>query len=518
MKSVKDPTVGEQAGLPALSRIELAVARTLAETPDAEETYNRVLAEIGTALNWELGAVWEVSASDDLRCVAVWEASPQDSLEFRSLSERMTLDSGEGLPGRVWATGKAAWIVDVVADANFPRAQAAARAGFRAAFCFPIRSQRGIVGAMEFFTQTLHEPDEPLLSSMTVLGNLIGQFVVRRRAEDAVRGREALTGAILGAALDAIVTMDPDGRIMEFNRGAERIFGYSRDDVIGEDMAELIVAPALRIAHRHGLARYLETGRSVYLDRPVELTGMRSDGSEFPVELTITHIDLPGPPTFAGFIRDITELKRAEAELRASRARLVETAAIERRRLERNLHDGAQQSLNVLALKLRLAAASASAGPEVIGPILDDAQADLALAVDELRELARGIHPATLTDHGLSRTLAGLAERSPIEVSLTDVPSERLAETLEVAAYYVVAEGLTNVARYADAKHATVSVVLRNRVMTVEVVDNGRGGVDMSKGSGLRGLADRVEALGGSLTVESPHGAGTWLRAEIPTA
>jgi GAF domain-containing protein len=209
MKSAKGPTVGKQARLPALSRIELAVARTLAEAADAEETYNRVLAEIGTALNWELGAVWEVSTSDDLRCVAVWEASPQESLEFRSLSERMTLNSGEGLPGRVWATGKAAWIVDVVADPNFPRAQAAARAGFRAAFCFPIRSPGGIVGAMEFFTQTLHEPDEPLLSSMTVLGNLIGQFVVRRRAEDAVRKREALTGAILGAALDAVVTMDP---------------------------------------------------------------------------------------------------------------------------------------------------------------------------------------------------------------------------------------------------------------------------------------------------------------------
>jgi PAS domain S-box-containing protein len=212
-------------------------------------------------------------------------------------------------------------------------------------------------------------------------------FVVRRRAEEAVRGRQALTGAILGAALDAIITMDRSGRIMEFNRGAERIFGYSSDEVVGNDLAELIVPPSLRALHRRGLARYLETGRSAYLDRRVELTAMRSDGSEFPVELAITQIDLPGPPTFTGFIRDITELKRAEAELKASRARLVETGATERRRLERNLHDGAQQYLNALALKLRLAAASAAEGPHVMVPLLGDAQADLVLAVDALREL-----------------------------------------------------------------------------------------------------------------------------------
>jgi signal transduction histidine kinase len=132
--------------------------------------------------------------------------------------------------------------------------------------------------------------------------------------------------------------------------------------------------------------------------------------------------------------------------------------------------------------------------------------------------LARGIHPATLTDHGLGPALAGLAERSPIEVSISEVPSERLSENLEVAAYYVVAEGLTNIAKYAQADEASVSVVYRPQVLAVEVADNGVGGADMSKGSGLRGLADRVEALGGRLAVDSPPGGGTRLRAEIPTA
>jgi PAS domain S-box-containing protein len=518
VKGVRDSVSGGQGALSILSRIELAVAGALAEAASAEETYQRVLAEIGTALGWELGTVWEVSAADHLHSVALWQATPEDTIEFRSLTEHITFERGKGLPGRVWDSGEPAWIVDVVEDANFPRADAAARAGLHAAFCFPIRSPSGIVGTMEFFARTLEEPNEELLASMAVLGSFIGQFVERRRAEDAVRGREALTGAILCSALDAVIAMDEFGRVMEFNPAAEQIFGYTRDEAVGKDMADLVVPPSLRPPHRHGLARYLETGRSVYLDRRVELAGMRSDGSEFPVELTITQIDLPGPPTFTGFIRDITERRSAEAELRASRARIIETAATERRRLERNLHDGAQQYLNALALKLRVAGASVGDEPKVTRQLLEDAQADLAIAVEELRELARGIHPAMLTEHGLGQALDSLAERSPIDVSIREVPTERMSEPLEVAAYYVVAEGLTNVAKYADADSATVSVVLRNGLLVVEVADEGRGGADLTKGTGLRGLADRVEALGGRLVVISPLGVGTRLRAEIPTA
>jgi PAS domain S-box-containing protein len=517
VRGVRDPKQANRTGLPALAEVELAVARALAEAADPEEAYSRVLAEIGTALGWELGAAWEVWNRDDLRCVAVWQAARADTLEFRSLSERTIFNRGEGLPGRVWATGEPKWIVDVVADSNFPRAEAAARVGLSAAFCFPIRSPGEIVGTMEFFTRTLEEPNEQLVASMAVLGTLIGQFVVRRRAEHAAHKREALTGAILGAAFDAVITMDEEGRIMEFNPAAERMFGYPKEDVLGKDMAELVVPPSLRAAHRNGLARYLETGRSAYLDRRVELAGMRADGSEFPVELAITRIDLAGPRTFTGFIRDITEQKRADAELRASRARLVETAAIERRRLERNLHDGAQQYLNSLALKLRLAASSVAERPDTTKSLLDEAQADLAIAIDELRELARGIHPATLSEHGLERALVSLAERCPVAVTLREVPSERLSETLEVAAYFVVAEALTNVAKYAHADAVKVSVVHRRGIMVIEVADDGCGGADLATGSGLRGLADRVDALGGTFVVESPRGAGTRLLAEIPT-
>src|SRR5439155_22893591 len=142
------------------------------------------------------------------------------------------------------------------------------------------------------------------------------------------------------------------GRVAGWNQAAAAVFGYHASEAIGREMAELIVPPGLRQQHRQGLARYLEGGRPTILDRRLELTGMRRDGTECPVELTITRINLPGPPTFTGYIRDITERVQAEQALLASRARLVEVADEERKRIQRNLHDGAQQRLTGVLLTL----------------------------------------------------------------------------------------------------------------------------------------------------------------------
>jgi PAS domain S-box-containing protein len=501
----------------SLDSIELTVARTLAEAEDASETYDSVLAAIGMGLGWQLGAVWEATPDGRaLRCVAVWQAPEANAEEFIELTRTLALSRGEGLPGRVWASGAPAWVTDVPTDPNFPRASAGARAGLGAAFAFPIRAPTHVCGVMEFFADKFHEPDERLLASMAVLGNLIGQYVVRRRAELKSRERDALTRAILSSALDAIIVMDADGRVLEFNPGAEAMFGYRSDDVIDHDMADLIVPSRLREPHRAGLARYLRTGEgSSYLDNRIEITGLRANGEVFPVELTITQLDRPGAPVFAGFIRDITERRQAEEELRASRARLVGSADAERQRLERNLHDGAQQHLVALLLKLRLAASALEKDSPRAQQLLNESHDDLQAALDELRELARGIHPALLTDRGLGAALVALAHRLPLEVSIAATPG-RLPESVEVAAYYVVAEGLTNVVKYAGVDEATVTVTAEPTLAVVEVVDEGAGGAGTNAGTGLRGLADRVEALGGRLEVDSPPGQGTRLRAEIP--
>ncbi len=216
---------------------------------------------------------------------------------------------------------------------------------------------------------------------------------------------------------------------------------------------------------------------------------------------------------FAELVAQALANAEAREELAASRKRLVEAAQLERRRLERNLHDGAQQRLVGLALTLRLAER------QVDGPARDmlaRASAELAEALEELRELARGLHPAVLTDHGLDAALSALAARAPLPVEISVDLDARPAEPVEAAAYFVVAEALTNVARYASASSATVTVRREGDDVLVEVNDDGAGGADPTAGSGLRGLTDRVEALGGRLEVESPLGRGTTVRACLP--
>jgi len=304
--------------------------------------------------------------------------------------------------------------------------------------------------------------------------------------------------------------------VLSFNPAAERTFGYAATEAVGRDMAELIVPPSLRDAHRRGLARHLAGGDPVVLERRVEVTGLRADGSEFPLELTVTR--LPGAERrFLGFLRDISDRRRAEAELRASRARLVTASYEARRRIERDLHDGAQQRLVMLAMTLRMVRAEVEDGTRV-AELVDEALQELADATGELRELARGIHPAVLSQGGLRPALRALTRRVPVPVDLTDVPEGRWPAAVEATAYFVVAEALTNVARYADADRAGVSVREAGGRLVIAVTDDGRGGADPDRGSGLTGLRDRLDALGGTLRVDSPPGAGTTLVAEVPCA
>ena len=210
------------------------------------------------------------------------------------------------------------------------------------------------------------------------------------------------------------------------------------------------------------------------------------------------------------------ELRAKVEELREQRRRGVEAALEERRRLERNLHDGAQQRLVAMALKLRMARSRVADQDPQAEQLLVSAAAELDAALEELRELARGIHPAVLSDRGLDAALEALAHRSPIPVELEATPGERLPEAVEAAAYFVVAEALTNVAKYASATRATVRAVRDNGHMVVEVTDDGVGGADPSKGSGLDGLADRLCSVDGRLEVMDARGGGTIVRADIP--
>ena len=213
-------------------------------------------------------------------------------------------------------------------------------------------------------------------------------------------------------------------------------------------------------------------------------------------------------------------LANAEAreQLAASRARVVAAGDGERRRLERNLHDGAQQRLVALAIGLRIIDRLVDESPQAAHDALKRANEELSATLAELRELARGLHPAVLSDHGLEPAIRSLMSRAPLPVELTFEATERPSDQVEVAAYYVIAESLTNVAKYAHATVARVSVQALGDRLLIEVADDGLGGADHTKGSGLLGLGDRVAALGGRLHVESVPGQGTSVRADLPVA
>jgi signal transduction histidine kinase len=210
------------------------------------------------------------------------------------------------------------------------------------------------------------------------------------------------------------------------------------------------------------------------------------------------------------------ELRARLEDLRASRARIVEAADLERRRIERNLHDATQQRLTSVAIALGLAASRLSSEPDAAAATLDQAREALTTALAELRDLSQGIHPGILTERGLAPALEDLAYTAPFPVKVTADLNGRLPERIEAGAYYVAAEALANVAKHAHASSARIELTRRRGRVLVCVHDDGIGGADARRGSGLRGLADRVQALGGTLAIESPPGRGTDVRAEIP--
>ena len=299
------------------------------------------------------------------------------------------------------------------------------------------------------------------------------------------------------------------------NRAFCDVFGRSEDELQGTSFLDLVAREdefAARMAIAGAANGVPQAER--------ESRWLTRDGGERTVAWTATPITDPsGEARVLLSGADVTDRKRQEAEVRASRSRIVAATDAARRRLERNLHDGAQQRLAALSLSLRLAESRLPDEAEKALEILAGARVELTQALEELRELARGLHPNVLTDRGLGPALESLVIRSPIPVEI-DVADERFPPAVEAAAYYVAAEALANVAKYADATLAEVRVVEDDdgASIVVEVVDDGVGGADPARGSGLEGLVDRVESLDGTFAVESPPGGGTRIRATIPTA
>jgi PAS domain S-box-containing protein len=317
---------------------------------------------------------------------------------------------------------------------------------------------------------------------------------------------EARHRALLDAIPDLMFRLSREGEYLELAGDLTRL-AHAPDEVVGRTLVEILPEP-VSTALMGAISDALESGAlatTVYRLQTV-------DGSLKDFEARVVPC---GRDEVVAIVRDVTELRQAMRDLTESRARIVAAGDKERRRVERNLHDGAQQRLVTVALHLHLVRRRLETEPTHVPALLEAAQAELTLALEEIRELVQGLHPRVLSERGLAAALEALAERAVLPVELVELPAERLPATVEAAAYYVVSEALANAAKHSRASSVSVRVAADGITTAVEVVDDGVGGAD-PQGSGLRGLSDRVAALGGVLAVSSEPERGTALRAELP--
>lgn len=360
---------------------------------------------------------------------------------------------------------------------------------------------------------------------------LAGSFAERSAAWDlatvltAISGTLVAAGFAFGVARARLARGSVADLVVELGDAPDR-------PVLREVLARALNDPSLEIAYAvPGASRFVDaSGHDVTLPAPTDSdrATTRLEGGGGTLAVLIHDPALADQPELVRSVAAATrlaienerlaaEVRSQLAEVRASRARIVVAGDAERRRVERDLHDGAQQRLVTLAIALQIAKGQVEpADGELLGS-LDRASRELELALAELRELARGIHPPVLTELGLAAAVEALADRTPVPVTIQASP-DRYPQEVEATAYFVAAEALTNVAKYAGATSARVTIARRDDLLTVEIADDGGGGADPAGGSGLRGLEDRVAAIGGRLAVTSAPGAGTTIRAEIPCA
>lgn len=285
-----------------------------------------VVDQICTYTGWPVGHVYVVDEDtpEDLRPTTIWYLEDRQRFEtFRQTTEATRLTRGQGLPGRVLASGKAAWITDVTLDANFPRATAAQDIGVRAGFGFPVPVGTAVAAVLEFFSDEAVEPDETLLEGMTHIGTQLGRVVERQHAEEALRASEVRFRSVVRAANDAIILGDNQGRIITWNQGAESIFGYAEVEVLGQPLTILMPA-RYRGAHQRAIDQLMVTGQPRLMGKTLEFHGLRKDGSEFPLEMSLATWESGGGTFCSGIIRDVTERKQALEQLQRQQEALYQ--------------------------------------------------------------------------------------------------------------------------------------------------------------------------------------------------
>jgi len=531
----------------ALRRVATLVAR--AAPP--EEVFAAVTVEIGQVLSADFTGMSRYEAGGMATAVGVWTRT--DTPSTVAVGDRLSL-GGRNATTLVFQTGRPARIDDY-GDSSGVFADAARGWGFRSAVGVPITVEGRLWGVVSVGYARMESPPADTEARLAGFTELVATAIANAQARVELRGYAEEQAALRRVATLVARAMPPDELFAAVTEEVRRVlnaestamFRYDPDrttTLVGasDTRANLLAPVGTRwsIAGRSLTTLVFETGRPARIDDYADTSGPLADiarerglrsavGVPISVEgrlwgvMTVSSTHEQPPPDTEARLARFTELvataianAEAQAQLTTSRARIVATADETRRRIEHDLHDGAQQRLVTLALRLRMAQAAVPAGLGELPAELGRVSAGLTSMLDELREYARGIHPAILTERGLVPALKVLARRSPVPVTLDARAKARLPERIEVTAYYVVSEALTNVARHARASAVRVTLDAADEVVQLSVRDDGVGGADPAGGSGLVGLKDRVEAIGGTLIVQSRRGEGTRLVAELP--
>jgi signal transduction histidine kinase len=538
-----DRFTGEQA---ALRRVATLVARGA----PPEEVFAAVTKEAGRLLHADHASMARYGPGDTVSVVAAWG---RGTAAF-PVGSQWSL-GGQNLQTMIFETGRPARINDNAAVSGGPTSEAASKFGLRAAVGVPVSVEGRLWGLMVVASRAgpLPAGTESQLAGFTELaataianaqaraelrGFAEEQAALRRVAmlvargappEEVVAAVAEEAGRLLGAHFANMNRYEPDGT-------AKAIAAWSSTGAA----TPIPIGAQASLGGRNVNTMVFQTGRAARIDDYAGSSGPIADASRewglrasvgVPVSvggrlwgaMNVGSTQEPLPAGTETRLAAFTELAgtaianaEAQAALTASRARIVTTADATRRRIERNLHDGAQQRLVSLALDLRAAEADLAAGSGGVAEQLDRVAAGMDGVLEDLREIARGLHPAILADGGLRPALKTLARRSAVPVDLDIQVDRRLPEPVEIAAYYTACEALTNTAKHARATSAQIEVAESDGVLHVRVHDNGCGGADFSHGSGLLGLKDRAEALGGHLQLHSPPEAGTTLEIILP--
>ena len=507
--------------------LQYASARSMSVAETLEEAAVPILRVLCESLGWDVGDLWLVGSRESApRLAGSWAAPSIHASLVQSLSAAMPIPATLGPP---WQSGDPLWIADITTAPAASGGPDRHEHGLHGMLLLPVSVRGEVRAILRFFSREVRKQSDSVMELLSSIGMQIGQFLDRQLAEEKLRQSEARRIAILDAAIDGVITIDGQGRVMDYNSAAASIFGYRSERVVGSVLLDLVVPPRMRKLALACLARYRTSGEGALLERRLTAFMMKSDGSRFPAEIAIAPMGGCDRPLFTIYVCDATARKRAEREVRRYQERVRTLMADmlvieerERRKLAIDLHDGLSQTIALIRLKL-----------SELRPLVKGAKARLR-EIDELIEQANHatrsvsfeLSPPVLHDLGLEPALHWLVEniqsRYGIEIVLKSDGRDKPAdEKTRVILFRSIRELLINAAKHARARRVQVRLKRERDHINASIEDDGVGmepDLAGSEGSGLLSIHERLSHVGGSMRIESAPGGGTSIHLCAPLA